>query len=91
MIFAVARRLDQLVDDMGGRGLIRIAHPEIDNILAAVTRLQLERLDLRKNVGRKTVYAIKTLHVYLTNCLKTLVEPTVLGKRSGKRINCNAA
>ena len=39
MILGFLGRLDQFVDDMRRGGLIRIAHPEIDDILTPLTRL----------------------------------------------------
>jgi hypothetical protein len=37
-----ARRLDQLVDDVLGGRLVRIAHPEVDDVLAPGSRLGLQ-------------------------------------------------
>src|SRR5687767_8578763 len=62
MILAVAGGFDQLVHDMVRRRLIGIAHAEINDVLALMTRLQLERLDLRKHIRRKPIYAVKPLH-----------------------------
>jgi hypothetical protein len=55
-------RFDELVHDMGRCGLIRVPHPKIDDVFAPMTRLQLQRLDLRKYVRRKPVYAEKSVH-----------------------------
>jgi hypothetical protein len=47
---------------MGRRGLIRIAHPKIDDVLATVPSLEFESLDLRKHIRWKPFEAIKFLH-----------------------------
>ncbi len=43
-------RLDQLVDDVLRRGLVRITHAEIDDILASRARLRLQLIDNIENV-----------------------------------------
>ncbi len=43
----------QLVDDGPGRGLVRIAHPEVDNVLAGGPGLLLQVADDIENIGRK--------------------------------------
>ena len=61
MIFGFLGGLDQFVDDVGRRGLIRIAHPEIDDILPPLTGFELQGLYLGKYVGRKSFDAVKTV------------------------------
>ncbi|CAE6717028.1 hypothetical protein NSPZN2_11501 [Nitrospira defluvii] len=61
MIFGFSGRLNQFVDDMGRGGLIRIAHPEVDNILTPLTRLKFQGLYLGKYVRRKSFDAVKSV------------------------------
>ena len=48
---------DELVHDMPGRGAIGIAHPEVDDVLAAPTRLRLDLVDDVEDVGWQPLYA----------------------------------
>ena len=57
-----ADRLDQLVHHMLGRGQIRIAHAEIDDIGTGVARCGLQAIDLLEHVGRQTADAMKIGH-----------------------------
>ena len=61
MVLGFSGCLDQLVDDMGRGGLIRIAHPEVDNILTPLTCLELQGLYLGKYVRGKSFDAVKTV------------------------------
>ena len=49
----VADRLDQLVDDLLRRRAVRIAHAEVDDVLAGGPRRRLHRVDLAEHVGRQ--------------------------------------
>src|SRR5262245_16031951 len=53
VISRIARGLDQFVDYRIGRGQIRIAHAQIDNVLAAVARLHFQMIDEGKNIRWK--------------------------------------
>lgn len=44
--------LDELLYDVLGRRLIRIAHPEVHDVLATRTRLGLQLIDDVEDVGR---------------------------------------
>jgi len=74
---------------MARRRLVRIPHPKIDDILAAMASIEFERLNLRKNIGRKTVYAIKALHDSSPN--SCVLKDDQMSTRPRKRLNCNAA
>ena len=62
MILPFPRRFDQFLDDVGRGRLIGIPHPEVDNILATLPRLNFEILDLTEDVGGKALYAKEILH-----------------------------
>ena len=53
MISRIARGLDQFIDDRIGRGQVRVAHAQIDNVLAAMPRFHFQMVDDGKNIGRK--------------------------------------
>ncbi len=55
----VARHLDQLFDDMLRRRLVRIAHAEIDDVLAGRAGARLHRVDFGEHIGRQTLYPMK--------------------------------
>ena len=57
MGIAALRGLHQLVDDMLRRGLIGIAHAEVDDVFAAPARRHFEFADHVEHVGRKTLNA----------------------------------
>ena len=54
--------LDQLVHDVARRGLVGIAHAEVDHVLAALARLELEFARHVENVRRKALYSWKFFH-----------------------------
>ena len=51
MVGALGRGLDELVDDMRRRGLVGIAHAEIDDVLAGAARLETQLADRVEDVG----------------------------------------
>ena len=57
----IGDRFDQLVDDMLGRRLVRIAHAEIDDILAGGPGARLHCVDLVENVRRQALYSMEFL------------------------------
>ena len=59
MVARVLRRLRELVDDGLRRGQVRVAHAEVDDVLAAPARLGLHVVDDAEDVGRQTVDAAK--------------------------------
>ena len=64
--------LYQLVDYMRGGGLIRIAHPEIDNVFPRGTRLLFEFTNNVEHIGRKALDALKLIvHVTKLESLPT--------------------
>ena len=58
----VARHLGQLLDHMRGRRPVRIAHAEIDDVLAARPRRRLHRIDLGEDVGRQAADLVEIGH-----------------------------
>ena len=52
-------RLDEFSDYVRWRRLIRITHPEINDVLAALSCLRLEGVDNIKYVRRESFYAGK--------------------------------
>jgi hypothetical protein len=64
---AATRCLYQFIYNMVRRGLIRVAHTEVDNILSSGASLLLEVSDNVKNVWRQTLYTPKLIiHNYVT-------------------------
>ena len=55
MSITAASSLHELVDDMFGSGLIRVAHTEIDDILTGGAGLLLEIANNIKNVWRQSL------------------------------------
>ncbi len=55
----VARRLAQLFDDEVWRRHVGIAHPEIDDVLAAGTRRGLEAVYFLKDIRRQPLDAVE--------------------------------
>ena len=55
----VADGLDQLVDDVGRRRAVRVAHAEVDDVLAGRPRPVLHRVDLGEQVGRQALEAVE--------------------------------
>ena len=51
------RRLDELVDDVRRRGLVGVAHAEVDDVLAAMTCGRLELVDGAEDVRGQAVDA----------------------------------
>ena len=62
VVLGVLGRLDELVDDVLGRRHVRVAHAEIDDVLAPGARLGLEIVDDREDVGREALDAIELVH-----------------------------
>ncbi len=58
----LAQRFLQLLDHMGRRRQIRIAHPEVDNISAGVPRGRLGPVDLFEHVRRQAADAVEIFH-----------------------------
>ena len=59
----VLRGLDELVDDVPGRRAIRVAHAEVDDVLAPGPRLDLEVGDRGQDVGRQPLDPIEIVHL----------------------------
>ena len=55
----IAHRLDQLGDDVLGRRHVRIAHAEIDDVVAARARFRLELVDLLEDVRRQPLDSVE--------------------------------
>jgi hypothetical protein len=66
VILAIPGDLNQLIDDMRGRRLIRVPHPEINNVFPSMPGIQLQSLNLCKHVRRKPFDAIKAFHIAST-------------------------
>ena len=61
MSVAAPGSLYQLVNDMLRRGLIRVAHPEVNDILSRRPGPLLELAYNVKNIGGKALYALKLI------------------------------
>ncbi len=55
----VLHRLDQFGDDVRRRRAVRIAHAEVDDVLAGASRLRLGGVHLGKDVGRQAADAVE--------------------------------
>ena len=55
----IAGDLGELLDDMGGRRAVGIAHAEIDDVLAARAGGRLHRVHLGEDVGRQAADAVE--------------------------------
>src|SRR5436190_7731341 len=62
MVAGVPRRLHQLVDDVLRRGLVGVAHAEIDDVLPSRSRLGLEIVDDAEDVGRQPLDPVEVVH-----------------------------
>ena len=62
MVPGIPDRFNELFDDMVRSRMVRVAHPEVNDILAPVTGFQLQRLNLRKDIRRKPLEAVKLVH-----------------------------
>src|SRR5205807_1224753 len=56
------RSLRQLVHDVFGCGSVRVAHTEIDDVVAAFARCSLELADNVEHIGRQTADSGKFSH-----------------------------
>ena len=63
---AATGSLHQLIDDMGRGRLIRVAHPEVDNIIPRRTSLLLEITNNTENVRREALNTLKLIVHLLT-------------------------
>ena len=59
MRIGLLRDLAQLFDHVRRRRLIRIAHAQIDNILARRTRRVPHRIDLCDDIGGQALHSVK--------------------------------
>ena len=62
MVARIPRRLDEFVDDVLRRGLVRVAHAQVDDVLSLRPRLRLEVVDDGEDVGRKTLDPVEVVH-----------------------------
>ena len=58
----LADGLLELLDDMGGRRQVGIAHAEVDDVGAGIARRRLGAIDLLEDVGRQAPDAVKFFH-----------------------------
>ena len=77
----VARRLDQLVDDVGRRRQVRVAHAEVDDVATGGARLRLQLVDLGEDVGRQAPDAVELGIPHHS----TLAGTPVRDRREGRR------
>jgi hypothetical protein len=61
VIFALPRSLDHFIDDVSGRRLIRVAHPEVDDVLASMPSFELKALNLSEDVGGEPLEPVKII------------------------------
>ena len=52
----------QLLDDMGGRRQVGIAHAEVDDVGPGIARLGLRAVDLLEDIGRQSADAVEIFH-----------------------------
>ena len=71
--------LGQFIHYVGWRGLIGIAHPEIDNVAAGRAGLLLEFTDDIENVRREALNALKLFLHGSTTWLATVIRPRKKG------------
>src|ERR1019366_5503624 len=57
--FGGAGGFDELVNDVLGRRHVRVAHAEVDGVLAPCTRLRLEAVNFLEDVGRQPLDAVE--------------------------------
>ena len=62
MVAGIAGGLDQLVHDVLGGGLVRIAHAEVDDVLPLAPRLRLEVIDDGEDVGGQPLDPVEVVH-----------------------------
>ena len=62
VVLRILGGLDELVDDVLGRRHVRIAHAEVDHVLAARPRLRLEVVDDGEDVGRQALDPVEIVH-----------------------------
>ena len=74
----LARRLDQLVDDVARRRQVGIAHAEVDDVGASGSGLGFQTIDLFEHIGRQAPHAIKIAH----QSRPCSVIPRCAGKRA---------
>ena len=55
-------RLDEFVDDVAGRRLIRVTHAEVDDVLATTARLTPQRVSDTEDVGGQALDARELVH-----------------------------
>ena len=56
------RRLNQLVDDVFGRGSVRVAHAEVDDVFAAAAGRTLHGVGDVEDIRRQALYAGELFH-----------------------------
>jgi hypothetical protein len=57
----IAHRFTQFIDDMGRRRTVRIAHAEVDDVLAGGPGAGFHGVDLGKHIGRQTPDTVEFL------------------------------
>jgi len=62
MVLGVLGGFDELVDDVLGRRHVRVAHAEIDDVLAPGACLRLQIVDDREDVRRQALDPVELLH-----------------------------
>ena len=83
VVAGVVYRLGQLLDGHVGRRDVGVAEPEVDDVVAGSTRLQLQLVDLGEDVRRKSVYPSK-LH-------RVDVSPRQFGARRRRRASTTSS
>jgi len=70
MRIGLGRNLAQLVDDVLRRGLIRVAHAQIDDVLPGQPRGMTHGVDLRDYIGGHSLHPIELIiHRLSSPCL----------------------
>jgi len=74
VVARVARRLAQLLHDVGGRGQVRVAHAEVDDVLAPRPRLDLQLVHDGEDVGRQPLDPFELFHAPLYSERRSIVR-----------------
>ena len=67
MVFRISCGFDEFLYDVRRRRVIGVPHAEVDNILARLPCLELERLDFIKDIGRQPIDSEESV-IWLHDC-----------------------
>ena len=87
----IADRLDQLVDDRPRRRAVRVAHAEVDDVVAGGARRRLHRVDLAEDVGRQAPDAVELGLPHRAFLLVVCQRDSPAGRRSADAVAASSA